>query len=171
MDEPAFEGEDKPPRPFWLAGLATLFVPATIGWIFLLVMIERLNREADDGHLFEAEGSVRPPALFTAEWLQSSFLAYGRILLFGLAYAAQLMLVLRWLEREEPQPARVWWGTGAATGLGLGALLLGSVLLGMPPNAVGPSAAQLLLVALIFGVLGAIGGASGRLVRHRASGR
>ena len=163
MSEAEIACTSEPRRPLWLAWLAGWVTPVTLGWVMLLVFLEHDNARLDEGHAFEADNAVRPPALFTPDWLENAALAHPKLLLVGLAYAIPLIFLIALLERRAERSAIDWCLAGAVAALPLCAawLVLAAVL---PPHPVPWT--EFLIPPLILAFLGVAGGAAARLVRH-----
>lgn len=153
-----------PLRLPWLASLAGWLTATALGWLVLLIFIEWDNARLDEGHVFEAEGAVRPPALFTPDWLENAALAYAKLLLVALLYAIPLMFLIARLEGRSERSAIGWYLAGAVAALPLAATSL--LLVALSPSI---TWTDHLVPPLLLALLGTAGGGAARLVRHRRS--
>jgi hypothetical protein len=147
-------------RRLWKAGLAGHVVMTTIVWATILVWLAYDNARLDEGHAFEAEGAVRPPDPFTADWLANAGLAYGRIALVALAYAIPLMLFLPHFERARPGGSGALPGAAAAMPLALAWTTIAALSAHVIPWGTFAGPALLLLLS------GAAGGVAAARVRN-----
>ncbi|HEX8642829.1 MAG TPA: hypothetical protein VF702_02820 [Allosphingosinicella sp.] len=161
MSEPTTAGTSA--RPLWLACLAGWLVPATIAWIVVLVWLDIDNARLDDGHMFEGDGAVRPPAAFTSAWLQDAATIYARLTIGALAFAIPLALLGPLLERRSKTARRGWLLAGIAAMAPLAAALTAFALQSRAPGPTGEFFALLVLLLC----LGAAGGAAAHRVRRK----
>ena len=145
-------------RPLWRLGLAAHFTATTVAWLALLAWIEYDNARLDEGHVFEADDVVRPPAAFTSDWWANAASAFPRIALVALAYALPLVAIVAFLERRRPRSGTVCPLAGAAAMVPLGCVYL--VLLVGSPQVVEPVHFVPLLVLAAIGAAGAAAAAA-----------
>ena len=150
------------PRRLWKAGLAGHVVMTTLAWATILAWLAYDHARLDEAHAFEGDGAVRPPALFTAEWLANAAIAYGRIAFVALAYAIPLMLLLPHFERG--RLARAGALAGAAAALPLAAAWV--TIAALSPHAIPFS--TFVLPAMLLVLFGAAGGLAAERVRNGA---
>jgi hypothetical protein len=139
MSEGPTACRSEPTRLPWLACLSGWLTSTALGWLALLIFIELDNARLDEGHAFEDDAAVPPPALFSSEWLQNAALAYPKLLVVALVYAIPLLLLIARLERRADRS----------------------------PQAI--SLSSLVIPPVIVTLLGVAGGGSARLVRNRQS--
>jgi len=163
MSDPAIAAESARTRPPWLAALAGWLAAATLGWLTLLVYLEYDNARLDEGHVFEDDRAVRPPALFTADWMVDAVTMFSRLALIALAYALPLLLVATLLERRSERSLRAWLLGGLAAAVPLIAAWEVLVLLSPHPATWSVYVVPILVLAFV----GALGGLVARRVRHR----
>jgi hypothetical protein len=153
-------------RPLWLAWLAGWLTSVTLGWLLLLVYLERDNARLDEGHVFEEGNFVRPPALFTLDWIEDAALMHPKLLLIGLGYAIPMILLIALLERADERSAIAWSLAGAVAAVPLGMVWLALATL-LPPRPIPWT--EHLIPPLILVLLGVAGGGAARLVRNGRS--
>ena len=166
MGEAAIDGTGERRRPLWLAGLASLLTSVTLGWLLLLVHLEADNARLDEGHAFEGDNVVRPPVLFTMEWMEQAALMHPKLLLVGLGHAIPLMILIARLERREEPSAIDWYLAGAVAAVPLAAAWLLLAIL-LPPQPI--SWTEFFVPPLILASLGMAGAGAARLVRNGRS--
>ena len=162
MSDPSITAQRGRPGPPWLAALGGWLTATTLGWIALLVYLEYDNRRLDEGHMFEGDGAVRPPALFTGDWLQDAVVIYSRMALIALAYAVPLLLVIVWLERRSRRSLGAWLLGGLAAMAPL--ILAWQIIVLLSPH---PAWSIFVLPSLLLAIFGMIGGSVARRVRRR----
>lgn len=166
MTEQAISGETaqaaagRPRRKLWKAGLAGHVTMTTLVWAAVIAWLEFDNARLDSGHAFEDDRVVRPPALFTAEWLANSATVYGRFAFIALAYAVPLMLLLPHFERRGSAQAGLLAGAAASIPLAAAWVTIASLSTHSVPLTTFVAPALLLLLC------GAAGGAVTARIRN-----
>lgn len=166
MSEAETGGTGERRRPLWLAWLASWLTSVTMGWLALLVYIELDNARLDEGHVFEEGHFVRPPALFTLDWIEDAALMHPKLLLIGLGYAIPMIFLIALLERIDERSAIGWYLAGAVAAVPLAIVWLALATL-LPPHPIPWT--EHLVPPLILILLGLAGGGAARLVRNGRS--
>ena len=144
------------PRRLWKAGLAGHVVMTSLVWAAVLAWLAYDNARLDADHAFEGDGAVRPPALFTADWLADAVPAYGKIAFVALAYAMPLMLLLPHFERAGHRRAGALAGAAAAVPLAAAWMTIAA----LSPHVIPWSSfAAPVLLLLLFGAAGGMAAA------------